>query len=91
MIFMKGSIAALKHCFTKEKEVQMLKQLEQQFIDSGLHAVIYAKRKLTMEETDQLIITINEGVQDNKTSIKLENLIYSLASVQLEILGILGL
>ena len=52
---------------------------------------MYAKRQLTIEETNQLIITINEGVQSTKNNNKLDNLLYNLSSVQLEILGVLGL
>jgi len=52
---------------------------------------VYAKRQLTIEETNQLIITINEGVQSTKNNNKLDNLLYNLSSVQLEILGVLGL
>ena len=38
-----------------------------------------------------MIITINEGVQSTNGNNKLDNLLYDLSSVQLEILGILGL
>ena len=60
---MKGSIAGLKHYFiNKENQFQYLKIFEQKFIHSGIQAIVYAKRRLTIEETNQLIITINEGV-----------------------------
>lgn len=52
---------------------------------------MYAKRQLSIEETNRLIITINEGVQSTNGNNKLDNLLYDLSSVQLEILGILGL
>jgi hypothetical protein len=38
-----------------------------------------------------LIITINEGIQSTKENNKLDNLLYTLSSEKLEILGILGL
>lgn len=51
---------------------------------------MYAKRQLTIEETNQLIITINEGSQSTRENVKLDNLLYNLTSIQLEILGVLG-
>lgn len=45
---------------------------------------------MTIEETNQLIITINEGIQSTRENIKLDNLLYNLTSIQLEILGVLG-
>ena len=51
---------------------------------------MYAKRQLTVEETNQLIITINEGIQSTSQNIKLDNMLYNLTSIQLEILGVLG-
>jgi hypothetical protein len=60
---MKGSIASLKHYFVnKESDFQYLNLFEQKFITAGLHAVVYAKRQLTIMETDMLVITINEGI-----------------------------
>lgn len=91
ILYMKGSIASLKHYFVnKESDFQYLNLFEQKFITSGLHAVVYAKRQLTIEETQNLIITINEGIQQTKENSKLESMLYSLTSVQLEILGVLG-
>lgn len=91
ILYMKGSIASLKHYFVnKESDFQYLNLFEQKFITSGLHAVVYAKRQLTIEETQNLIITINEGIQQTKENSKLENMLYNLTSVQLEILGVLG-
>jgi hypothetical protein len=64
VLYMKGSIASLKHYFiNKESDYQYLNLFEQRFIQSGVQAIVYAKRQLTIEETNQLIITINEGVQ----------------------------
>lgn len=37
-----------------------------------------------------MIITINEGVQSTRENIKLDTLLYQLTSIQLEILGVLG-
>lgn len=92
VLYMKGSIATLKSYFlNKETDFQYLNQFEQKFVDAGLNAVVYAKRQLSSEETSQLIITINEGVQHTKQNQKLDNLLYNLSSVQLEILGVLGL
>lgn len=63
-LYMKGSIASLKHYFiNKESDFQYLNLFEQKFIQAGVHAIVYAKRELSIEETNQLIITINEGVQ----------------------------
>jgi len=62
VLYMKGSIASLKHYFVnKENDFQYLNLFEQKFIASGIQPIIYAKRQLTIEETNQLIITINEG------------------------------
>lgn len=63
---------------------------EQKFIQSGLIPVLYSKRELTIDETNQLIITINEGISQQKQNQKLDNLLYNLTSIQLEILGVLG-
>lgn len=46
---------------------------------------------LTIEETNQLIITINEGIMQTTENVKLDEMLYNLASIQLEILGVLGL
>ena len=91
ILYMKGSIATLKHYFVnREADFQYLNQFEQKFIQSGLHAVVYAKRQLTIEETNKLIITINEGTAATRESTKLDGLLYQLTSIQLEILGVLG-
>lgn len=91
VLYMKGSIASLKHYFVnKENDFQYLNLFEQKFIQSGVQAIVYAKRQLTIEETNQLIITINEGVQSTRENVKLDNLLYNLTSIQLEILGVLG-
>ena len=42
---------------------------------------MYAKRQLTIEETNQLIITINEGVQSTRENVKLDQLLYNLTSI----------
>ena len=42
---------------------------------------MYAKRQLTIEETNQLIITINEGVQSTRENVKLDKLLYNLSSI----------
>lgn len=53
MLYMKGSIASLKHYFiNKEKDFQYLNQFEQNFISAGAQAIVYAKRQLTLEETN---------------------------------------
>lgn len=50
---MKGSIASLKHYFIeKEQDFQYLNVFEQKFIQAGVQAVVYAKRQLTIEETN---------------------------------------
>jgi len=91
VLYMKGSIASLKHYFVnKENDFQYLNLFEQKFIQSGVQAIVYAKRQLTIEETNQLIITINEGIQSTRENVKLDNLLYNLTSIQLEILGVLG-
>lgn len=51
---------------------------------------MYAKRKLTVDETNNLIITINEGSSKSIENVQLEKLLQSLTSAQLEILGVLG-
>jgi len=63
ILYMKGSIASLKHYFVnKESDFQYLNLFEQKFITAGLHAVVYAKRQLTIMETEKLLITLNEGI-----------------------------
>ena len=37
-----------------------------------------------------MIITINEGIQSTRENTKLDGLLYQLTSIQLEILGVLG-
>lgn len=54
-----------------------------------MQPIVYAKRQLTLNETKQLIITINEGVQQDHNE-KLYVLLHTLTSIQLEVLGILG-
>jgi hypothetical protein len=79
---MKGSIATLKQYFVdKESDFQYLNLFESKFIQSGVQSIVYAKRQLTIEETNQLIITINEGVQSTNGNNKLDNLLYNLSSV----------
>lgn len=79
---MKGSIASLKHYFVnRENDFQYLNLFEQKFIQSGVLSIVYAKRQLTIEETNQLIITINEGVQNTKENFKLDNMLYNLTSI----------
>jgi len=58
-----------------------LNLFEQKFIQSGLNAIVYSKRQLTIDETNQLIITINEGIQQSKENSKLDNLLYNLTSI----------
>ena len=92
VIYMKGSISSLKHYFVnKESDFQYLNQFEQKFIQSGVQAIVYSKRQLTIEETNALIITINEGIMQTTENVKLDEMLYNLASIQLEILGVLGL
>ena len=92
ILYMKGSIASLKNYFIEqEKDFHYLSMFEKKFIESGVQSSVYAKRQLTVEETNKLIITINEGVHSTRESTKLDNLLYNLTSIQLEILGILGL
>ena len=43
-----------------------------------------------MDETNNLIITINEGSSKSIENVQLEKLLQSLTSAQLEILGVLG-
>ena len=75
----------------KESDFQYLNLFERKFIEAGVQSIVYAKRHLSIEETNQLIITINEGVQMTKENNKLDNLLYKLSSQQLEVLGILGI
>ena len=94
ILYMKGSIASLKHYFVnKESDFQYLNLFEQKFIQSGVQAKPLSmpdRRQLSIEETNQLIITINEGVQTTRENVKLDSLLYNLTSIQLEILGVLG-
>lgn len=53
VLYMKGSIATLKHYFiNRESDFKYLNHYEQKFIQSGVQAIVYAKRKLTIEETN---------------------------------------
>ena len=52
---------------------------------------MYAKRTLTLEETNQLIITMNEGISNTKENDKIEVLLKKLTQQSLEILGITGI
>ena len=53
--------------------------------------MVYAKRTLTFEETNQLIITLNEGISSTKENNKIEILLQNLTNKELEILGIIGI
>jgi hypothetical protein len=45
ILYMKGSIASLKHYFeNRESEFEYLNSIEQNFIKSGVQAIVYAKR-----------------------------------------------
>ena len=45
VLYMKGSIASLKHYFiNRESDFQYLNLFEQKFIQSGVQAIVYAKR-----------------------------------------------
>ena len=45
MLYMKGSIATLKHYFLeREKDFHYLNSFEQKFIQSGVQSIVYAKR-----------------------------------------------
>jgi hypothetical protein len=46
---------------------------------------------LTIEETNLLIITINEGISNTKENNKIEMLLKKLTRKELKILGILGI
>lgn len=53
VLYMKGSIATLKQYFIdKESDFEYLNQFEQKFISSGIQSIVYAKRQLTIEETN---------------------------------------
>ena len=52
---------------------------------------MYAKRTLTLEETNQLVITMNEGISNTKENDKIEVLLKKLTQQSLEILGITGI
>jgi hypothetical protein len=81
-LYMKGSIASLKPYFvSREKDSKYLNLFEQKFIQSGLHAVVYAKRRLSIDETNKLIICINEGISSNRENKKLIQLLKDLTSV----------
>jgi hypothetical protein len=44
MLYMKGSIASLKHYFLeREKDFHYLNNFEQKFIQSGVQSIVYAK------------------------------------------------
>ena len=45
---------------------------------------------MTIDETNQLIITINEGVGQTKANQKLDKMLYNLTSKKLEVVGVLG-
>jgi hypothetical protein len=67
ILYMKGSISALKDYFqTKDMDLTYLNKFNNKFVQAGLKSVVYARRILTLEETNLLIITMNEGVSNTK-------------------------
>lgn len=53
VLYMKGSIATLKSYFLdKEADLQYLNQFEQKFTDAGISSIVYAKRQLSVSETN---------------------------------------
>ena len=79
ILYMKGSISAIKDYFqSKDTDLKYLNKFQNKFIQAGLKSVVYAKRSLTLEETNQLIITMNEGVSNTKENDKIEILLRNL-------------
>ena len=57
---------------------------------AGVQAIVYSKRELSSDETNQLILTINEGSQSDLENQKLDLLLSNFINIQLEILGVMG-
>ena len=72
-------------------DLTYLNKFNNKFIQAGLKSIVYARRILTLEETNQLIITMNEGVSNTKENNKIEQLLRSLTKQQLKVLGIIGI
>lgn len=64
-------------------DLTYLNKFNNKFIQAGLKSIVYARRILTLEETNQLIITMNEGVSNTKENNKIEQLLRSLTKQQL--------
>jgi len=47
-------------------DLTYLNKFNNKFVQAGLKSVVYARRILTLEETNLLIITMNEGVSNTK-------------------------
>ena len=80
ILYMKGSILAIKQYFQSKDNanLQYLDKFQDKFIEAGLKSVVYAKRILTLEETNQLVITMNEGISNTKENDKIEVLLKKL-------------
>ena len=80
ILYMKGSILAIKQYFQSKDNanLQYLDKFQDKFIQAGLKSVVYAKRTLTLEETNQLVITMNEGISNTKENDKIEVLLKKL-------------
>ena len=77
---MKGSIVAIQEYFFSKDNANLsyLSKFREKFIDAGLSSVVYAKRTLTLEETNQLVITMNEGISNARENDKIEVLLKKL-------------
>jgi len=73
------------------KEYEYLGGLEKKFQEGGVFSMMYCSRELNLDETNQLILTINEGTQNLHENQKLEHLLGTLAVVYPTILGTIGL
>lgn len=72
-------------------DLTYLNKFNNKFVQAGLKSVVYARRILTLEETNLLIITMNEGVSNTKEQNKIEQLLRALTKQRLQVLGIIGI
>lgn len=93
LLYMKGTIQQILPLFqNKEKEYTNLNKIQKVFIQQGIESRIFIKRILEKDELNLLVTTINEGTHSNEIeNSKLQKMIQHLVSMNLQILGILGI
>ena len=66
VLYVKCNMKAFKnYLLSLGKDIKKYIEFDERFIKAGLESIVYARRVLNVEETNQLIITINENAQSD--------------------------